>query len=235
MIKAALDVKSWNPREAVAFGVRARRFASKIALSAGETRIDGKDAVEVLYLKPQLGRVIVLEVSGEDEQAAFDALLGGLSAVVGTAGSMGGRLRVHVVEPAESGLEVRSRRPKARATLGDFWLRLLQAWRVIPSLKPEYTRPAPVMRLGPSGRRERPRDPLGDIMRRVGVPSPQHGAYREFARELGRALACSDDDREVKHAVAAVLAWAESRGLSSDLLESIAVETVVRLKANALP
>jgi len=98
MLRAAIEVSGWNPEAAVGFAVLTRKYKSKVTLAWGKAVIDGKDTIEVMALRPEKGSEVALEIAGEDEQKAFDALLAQLFEVIEEDGGAEERVRKLVLE-----------------------------------------------------------------------------------------------------------------------------------------
>ena len=61
-------------RPAYMFAETASQFASKIEVAKDSTRIDGKSVLSILTLGAAQGSEVSIEATGEDAQAAVDAL-----------------------------------------------------------------------------------------------------------------------------------------------------------------
>jgi len=228
MLRAALDIRGWSPEAAVAFAVRARRSRSKVTLSSGKTVIDAKELVDVLALRSVRGADVMLEVTGVDEQKAFGTLLAQLSSVVGPNIDSEERVREQVLAPAYC---VAPNTLAQLPSVGDFWRRLLDAWRRIPDLRPGRTEPLPAMRLGESQSvRKRP-EALREIVRHFSESPRQEAGYYAFAAGLVRTLQHKCSDREMTEWLGRQLTRAQALGLPPDTLQRIAVEVVIRLKS----
>jgi phosphotransferase system HPr (HPr) family protein len=72
--------QGFHMRPATAFAQLAGKFQSSVTLCKGTTRINGKSPLELMFLGAEQGTQLVLEVSGDDSEAALDALTALLSA-----------------------------------------------------------------------------------------------------------------------------------------------------------
>lgn len=77
MIKAMLTISNklgLHARASAKFTKLAGSFRSEIFLTRNERRVNAKSIMGVMMLAAGLGSLVELEVEGEDEQAALDAL-----------------------------------------------------------------------------------------------------------------------------------------------------------------
>jgi phosphocarrier protein HPr len=65
-----------HARAAARFVQLASRFSSQIRVTRGARTVDGKSILGLLLLAAAQGTAVDIEVEGEDEQAALDALVG---------------------------------------------------------------------------------------------------------------------------------------------------------------
>jgi phosphocarrier protein HPr len=65
-----------HARAAARFVQLAGRFTSQIRVTRGARTVDGKSILGLLLLAAAQGTTVDIEVEGDDEQAALDALLG---------------------------------------------------------------------------------------------------------------------------------------------------------------
>ena len=63
-----------HARAAAKFAETAKRFSSDIKIGTKEKLIDGKSVMSLMLLAAAKGTTLQLEVSGSDEQAAFNAI-----------------------------------------------------------------------------------------------------------------------------------------------------------------
>jgi phosphocarrier protein len=63
-----------HARAAVKFVNLANRFGSKVSITKDGSEVDGKSILGILTLAATKGSEIVLKTSGQDEDAAFQAL-----------------------------------------------------------------------------------------------------------------------------------------------------------------
>ncbi|OYD14800.1 phosphocarrier protein HPr [candidate division WOR-3 bacterium JGI_Cruoil_03_51_56] len=63
-----------HARPAADFVRKAERFKSKVRLAKDGVWVNGKSILSILTLAAENGSVVVLEVKGEDEKEAFEAL-----------------------------------------------------------------------------------------------------------------------------------------------------------------
>jgi phosphotransferase system HPr (HPr) family protein len=68
------DPQGLHMRPAAAFAKVARQFKSEIAVSRDDRRVNGKSQLDLMLLAAEPGSQLLLEVSGDDAEAALAAL-----------------------------------------------------------------------------------------------------------------------------------------------------------------
>lgn len=78
MIKATITISNklgLHARASAKFTKLAGGFRSEIFITRGERRINGKSIMGVMMLAAGMGSEVHIDIDGEDEQVAMDALL----------------------------------------------------------------------------------------------------------------------------------------------------------------
>lgn len=68
--------RGFHARAASKFVHLASRFSSAVKLAKGEVEVDGKSILGILLLQAARGTEVLLRVQGEDEEEAFEQLVG---------------------------------------------------------------------------------------------------------------------------------------------------------------
>jgi phosphotransferase system HPr (HPr) family protein len=66
--------QGFHVRPAAALAERARQFQSRIELSRGEVRVDGRQVLDLIMLAAEQGTEVTLEVTGPDAAEAIEIL-----------------------------------------------------------------------------------------------------------------------------------------------------------------
>jgi phosphocarrier protein len=77
MIRREVEIRNplgLHARAAARFVQAANRFRSRVQVTRGGSTMDGKSILGILLLAASQGAILELCASGEDEQAAIDAL-----------------------------------------------------------------------------------------------------------------------------------------------------------------
>jgi len=72
--------QGFHVRPAAALAERARQFQSRIELSRGDVRVDGRQVLDLIMLAAEQGMEVMLEVTGPDAAEAIEILAQILSA-----------------------------------------------------------------------------------------------------------------------------------------------------------
>jgi len=65
-----------HARPAMQFAELAQTFSSSIRLTKGNRQVDGKSIMELLTLAADRGTELLIEVEGQDEERALEAVVG---------------------------------------------------------------------------------------------------------------------------------------------------------------
>jgi phosphocarrier protein HPr len=88
MIRANVTISNklgLHARASAKFTKLAGTFRSEVSMARGERSVNAKSIMGVMMLAAGLGTEVQIEVTGEDEQAAMDALLALINAKFGEA------------------------------------------------------------------------------------------------------------------------------------------------------
>jgi phosphocarrier protein len=88
MIRANVTISNklgLHARASAKFTKLAGTFRSEVSMARGERSVNAKSIMGVMMLAAGLGAEVQIEVTGEDEQAAMDALLALINAKFGEA------------------------------------------------------------------------------------------------------------------------------------------------------
>jgi phosphotransferase system HPr (HPr) family protein len=66
--------QGFHVRPAAALAERARQFQSRVELSRGDVRVDGRQVLDLIMLAAEQGMEVTLEVSGPDAAEAIEIL-----------------------------------------------------------------------------------------------------------------------------------------------------------------